>query len=556
MMQRSGVRVAVGLACAAGAALLAGTLVAGLLWNAALAVACLGYGGIFDRLARRRWSTSLTMVSGFAVLLGVSTLLGHVGLLSRPVQIAAVLAGIASCLLADTGPTKQTQRPWMLLYVLAAAAFVIVVELLACRVSFEDAFHHVLYVKRLWDTGSLGVVHHQIGLQVVGESYVSLMSGAGAAETFELGSCVALLVYLVAGELDEIASPMARPLALLLTLPVVLWPAVSVQWSGVVLHVAAFIALQRALDARVRGWHACLVAVALALLRHEYILVAVPYLALALKARWSRRDMMIAIAVWFVALIPFQIALAVPVGLAVLDALVLVAAVAIVVAVRTLIARDAALDALAALVFASVTYGIALLLDAIRPAQHGDGAVITVCFGGAAAACWLFARHRDVPTLHVGAAAAILAMVVGYLIIGNGYGGGPYEASLRFMRAAVSLRQTLVFGAPHDLEDDVAALQARVPRGARIGFWGESPGKLDFRRNRISDLSRGDKRTDKMAHMTVHAVHGVDYVILENELPPEAPDRWYPPAEPSAAIRAMLEQIGSTGGAILFRVRH
>lgn len=555
MNQRSAVRVAVGLACAGAAVLLAGTLVAGLLWNAALAFACLGCGAVFDRLARRHWSTPLTMVTGFAVLLGVSTLLGHAGLLYRPVQIVVVVVGILGCLFADAPRAENSGPPWMLLYVLAAAGLVIAVELLAHRTSFEDAFHHVLHVKRLWDTGSLGVVHHQLGIQVVGESYVSLMSGASAAETFELGSCVALLVYLVTCELDETGSPMARPLAMLLTVPIVLWPGMSVQWSGVVLHLAVFIALQRALDAGVRGWHACVLAVALAMLRHEYVLVAVPYLALSVKPQWSRREIMIAIAGWFVLLIPYQLALAVPLLPAVLNSAALVFAIAMVAAVRRVIAPGTAPDALSALVFASVTYGLALLLDVIRPAQHGDGAVITVVVGGAACACWLFSRHRQV-RMHVAAAAVLFAMLVGYMIIGNAYGGGHYEASLRFVRAAAALRETLVFGAPHDLEDDVAALQARVPRGARIGFWGESGGRLDFRRNPISDLTRGDKRTDKMARITVSAVRRIDYMILENEEPPQAPDRWFPPDEPSAEIRAMLEPIDSTGGALLFRVRH
>src|SRR5262249_19753598 len=151
--------------------------------------------------------------------------------------------------------------------------------------------------------------------------------------------------------------------------------------------------------------------------------------------------------------------------------------------------------------------------DAIRPAQHGDAAIATVCLGGAASVCWLIARHRDVRTVHIGAASVVLALVMGYTIIDPNLGNDHAKASNRIVHAAVALRQTLEFGAPHALEDAVASVQAYAPRGARIGFWGESAGKLDFRRNSIIDLTQGEKRSETMAPMTVSDLRHVDYVL-------------------------------------------
>jgi hypothetical protein len=552
---RSLIRVIVGLGCVAGAVVLAGTVAAGLLWSAALAIACLGYGTVVDRLIRRRWSTPITLVTGMAVLLGISTVVAHAHLLTRPVQIAAVPIGILLCTLGGASGDDPNVSIPLRVYVATAAVFAIGIELIAPQVSFADTFNHVLYVKRLWDTGSLGVVHHQLGLQVVGESYLALMTGAGTAGTFELGGCVALLVFVLSFELAKSPSPLAQPLVFLLTLPVVLWPGMSLQWSGVVLYVAMFITLERAREVNVRGWHACVLAIALVMLRHEYLIVALPYLVVAFGPGWSRRNVVIAVALWFAVLIPYQLLLAVAPARALFNAALLVIAMPLVAAARHVLAPRRGPDALGALLFASVMYGLALLFDAIRRAQHGDGAVVTVCFGGAACICWLLARPRNARTIQLGAASVVLALVVAYTITGPAFEDGRWRATNRVIRAVVALRQTLVFGGPHDLEAPVATLQAEVPRGARIGLWGENAGKLDFRRNPVVDLTRSGKRDETMVPMAAAEVRQVDYVLLENLEPATAPDLWNPSSNPTAAVESLLDLRASSDGAVLFRVR-
>lgn len=554
-MQRAVLRLACGLACAGAAFVLPGTLAAGMLWIGALAIACLGYGGVVDRLSGRHWSTAITAVTGMAVLLGISTLLAHAGVLARPVQITAVLAGIMLCLI--TGEPREAPRPAlaMRIYVLAACAFAIGIELVAPHVSFADSFNHAMFVKRLWDTGGLGFAHHQLGLQVVGESYVSLMSGATTAGTFELGACVAMLVYVLSIEIGAQPGPLAHPIVLVLTVPVVLWASMSVQWSGAVLYIAMFIALQRAREANVRAWHACVLAVALLMLRHEYFVVALPFFALAVMPTWSRRGAMIAIALWFVAMIPFQLTLAVPVARAVINAALLVIALPIVPAGRRLLAPGRGPDALSAVVFATVMYGLSLLTDAIRTAQHSDAGVVTVGFGGAACVCWLLARKPGARTIHLGAAMLAIAILVGYTITGPNFGNGRYKAVNRVMHATIALRQTLMFGGPHDLEAAVAKLQTLVPRGARIGFWGVSAGALDYRRNAVTDLTRSGKRDESMVPMSAADLRRVDYVLLENLEPATEPDVWDTRSTPTATVDGMLELRATSDGAYLFRVR-
>jgi hypothetical protein len=149
----------------------------------------------------------------------------------------------------------------------------------------------------------------------------------------------------------------------------------------------------------------------------------------------------------------------------------------------------------------------------------------------------------------------VLAVVVAYTIIGPAWGEDHDKPMNRLIRAAVTVRQTLVFGGPHDLEAPVAALQPFVPRGARIGFWGVSAGMLDYRRNPVIDLTGGAKRTDAMAPMDEGDLRHVDYVLLENIEPKGVSDAWNARSTPTAAVDSKLELRATSDGAFLFRVR-
>jgi hypothetical protein len=384
------------------------------------------------------------------------------------------------------------------------------------------------------------------------------MSGARSASAFEQGFCTSLLLYVLASELATTRGQQGLPLFFVLAVPLVLWPGVTSQWSGVLFHAGAFVSLRASQQARERGWSTCVIALALVLLRHEYALVALPYIVIALVPKWTRRKLTIAIVLGVVGVIVYQVALAVPPVRAVIHAALFVGILALLPALRTIVAAprevEGIYDAIDAVLFAVVIYLVALVTVAIRPAQHTDDALFTVCLGAAIAMCVLITQDRTKRPLRLGAASAFLAVLVMFTITWPNLLGDRGAQVVMWTRSLYQLKQTLRFGGPHDLEADVAVLQREVPAHARIGFWGASAGQLDYARNRIVDVSRHIEK-DVMPGVTAAALTRIDYLLVENIEQSGSSPRWDTRPTPVSAVESKLQLVATTGGAFLFSVR-
>jgi hypothetical protein len=175
-----------------------------MLWSVATIASAYGYGLAIARLTGHVVSHALTAITGLAALLAISTAAARVGILDRNVQFAALAVGLAvSASLRPRESSSPGVSPSVGLCALGAVAaiWLVLTASMATSTVIADGSNHGFVVKRLWDTGSLDVVHHQVGIQLMGASYFALAGGASAAGVFEVGVCAALLVWVLASEL-------------------------------------------------------------------------------------------------------------------------------------------------------------------------------------------------------------------------------------------------------------------------------------------------------------------------------------------------------------------
>jgi hypothetical protein len=559
-----------------------GTTLGVLLWIPCVVIAGSGYGALLGRVARHHVAFGLRCISGLAAMLAISTVAARAGALPYWLQFAFVGLGLVLCAFAtkQSGGEEEPVSWATVLFGATAIAVLLVLSVLDPAPPIADGTNHVLTIKRLWDTGSLGTLHYQGGTQVVAESYFALLGGPSFVSAFEGELCGALLVLLLACTFRPSSDRMSEIVFVVITLAVVLDPGLAdddARWSGALLFVGAFIALRTALQDRRVGWHAVAIALALGSLRHEYLLVAVPFVAAGLvlprvENMPGRSALVAASIAWAAVLVIFQTSIAVPLVRAVEKAGLL----ALLIPVTFFLTRRQGLlrwnDAVTVAAFGAVTIVVAVALDAIRPVQHSEAATFAVMFG--LATCLVLhatsAQTRDGagPFTHATAGFTIAAFVVVTLLEPSFKHVRREEIIERFRVAISALRELDGLGLDVDAARDVSFVQTKAPPGAKIGFWGQNPGALDFVRNPVRDVSWMSTSARKRRHflhpLSSRSLTRLDYVIVEDVPPPAVPDPWElgeTPEErlvrrsPIADVEPQLEHVATAGAASLYRVR-
>jgi hypothetical protein len=554
----------------------AGAPIGAAAWLVAWIVAANGYGDAVARIAEPaadRPGFALATVTGLAIVIAGSTVLAQVGVLAREVQIGGVIIGLA--LRAATparGPGRppavaMARRGWWWTLAMIAATLLVAVELTDLVPLIDDDINHAGAIKRLWDTGALASLPHQLGGQVVGEAYAALGGGAELARVFDAGACAALLVLVLAEALGRSADRIAPGLLVVVVLAIMMMPepqaVVGARWSGALLHVAAIVAVHRVFVGTGGHWRVAVLVGALATLRHEYAVLAATYgvAVCAFDGAAGGRRRVIAVVGWAAALVAVQLALGTPVALAGVKAAITTAAIPL---VWCLLPALAVAPAASALVVALVAATAATLAGAIRlvPDAHAAASLGFVTWFGAvvgilaidAVATGPIART---PRLRVGAAAVITVAIAVQVVLTPPLVDHRL-AALRDRFAGAVARWSFVETHGYGGRDHAraGALQGRVPRGARLGFWGRSPGALDYARNPVRDVSRSGTRF--LQSLTQRDLAAVDYLIVEDHAPMEVrrPDVWGSKrTAPTAAIEPWIEMVATVGSTRLVRVR-
>lgn len=513
------------------------TLHSALAWAAALVVAWFGYGVALERAMRMRQSFGVTIATGFAAVGTLSLAIAYLGCLVAPVQIALVAGGIAACWIDRVrAPLREPPALLAIAAALAAGAVLIAIASLAGDVPIADDANHGFLVKQLADTGRLEAVHRGSGLAIIGESYICIARGARDVALFEQALCPTL-VLLVFAELCRQRSAVFA----VAVVAIMGTSALLDAWSAIAILLACHVAWSRALEARRRGGHAILLALALSLLRHEYVLPAFAFVgaALALPRRPlpSLRSLPWLAAAWLVVAVALQLALFVSPLHALVDAVLLAPCFAL-----FLLRRPVAALGCAALL---VTGGA--MLDAFRTA-HDSVALVSVWVAFALAVV-----AEQPPGAALFAAASLLAGAIWPAVWDA---EGNERVAHRFVRAIDALR----FATPD--EPALAALQQRAPAHARLGFWGRDATALDFRRNPIRDVSwptASRRYHEYLMLLSRPTLANLDYVLVEwlppsKLLDPYVADRWAANATGIDAVRGYLTLIEANGHGALYRI--
>lgn len=576
-------RAAVGAAGVAAAAWpLHGTFLGGLAWVIACAVACAGHGGALARVTGAPLAPALAAAAGLAAMLVSSTILGALGLFSGPVQRAIVLLGVALAALPrgpwDPEPARAGAARFRRVVGALAALLLVALALVRLETPVGDGANHVLAVKRLWDTGALAGAPHTSGLYVAGEALLAWGGGAAAAGVLE-AFCAALLVLVIAAELSAEDTLAARLALALAAAVIILEPPTPGQMPATLFHLAAILALRAPLEERRTGWHTVGFAAALALLRHEFVFLAVPYAAAAVVlprlGQPSRRQVgvWLALAAWLAISFGLGLALGLPPGNALGKAFAMLAAAPLAALLLRLFGALPWRGPHGAACFALASYLLAVVAYAIPPARHSATATVavmtavallvlvaSVAAAASAASTVSGAAQGLVPSprpaagwLHPAAASLVIAIFASTTLLLPAFEND--RVGNRFATALIALRERLALGSdrPHDF---VHAAQLRAPAGARLAFWGVSAARLDFARNPIRDVSFSGRIL--RAPLAPPALAGADYLLLEDLRAAPRYDRQtrittFPPALEAVADR--LEYVATEGTAHLFRVR-
>ncbi|MGH2901485.1 MAG: hypothetical protein ACRDMZ_22605, partial [Solirubrobacteraceae bacterium] len=314
----------------------------GIAWLGLLFFALAGWGAIVERIARVRVADfGLRALLGAAGFLAIGGLGAAIGVLSRPVVLALIGAGVAGFAWHELttqaavwyrvrdGLAYLRRRP-------ALGVLVIVLALLACvrllgavaaldRNPWDDDVAYTPLVKRLLDIGNLvePFSFRRLGAyggQTVLEALAAARGSLANVHLVDKGLCLGLALLAITGYARERRT---RPLWLaLIVLVVLLLPDTAINtasyWSG----AALFLALYRCV-VREHWALAGLVGAAACTLRQNFMVVAVVFLAAVLAMRlvqlartmplreaWrvDRRAWLEAAGVALVALIPWMIA--------------------------------------------------------------------------------------------------------------------------------------------------------------------------------------------------------------------------------------------------------
>lgn len=565
---RPWVRPVAGIACAAAAWSMPGRVAGGVAWIAALVIGCSGFGIAIERAVRQRASEAQTIVIGLSVLLLCSLAAAYAGLLARDVQFGAVLIGIIASGLPRVGPAPRQVHHGAVACAVVAGVTLSAVALIRRDPVIGDGANHVFAIRQLWDTGRLTLTHHQLGVELIGESYAALVAGGDAIGVFEPGLCCALVLLLLA---VDVAGTDRRALMLfgIAALPIAMRPEFTA-WSAVALQLTAFWSLAAAVRSRRRGWSTLIAALALICLRHEYILLALPYAVAAViapcGAEISSRVATTAVAAWWAVMVALQAALGVPIAQAAPGALVLLLMIPATAAALHLAGPLDRRGAFAPALLGAFTTTAAIALEAIRSVQHSPVAMRAIwvavalallgALGGSATR-----EQRGPGQVGLFAGTLVLGSLFVFMLLVPAYEGDEHGRQYHwFSQAVIELRDRMAL---HEMSpsDDVRVGQQLVPRRARIGFWGRSAGRLDFRRNSIRDLSwpvESSHRRDVyfLSSLQPAALSGIDYLLVEGVKLGQPLTLWDVPGPPAIVYTAnRLELLAQAGAVRVYRVR-
>ncbi|MGN6108564.1 MAG: hypothetical protein ACTHU0_25890 [Kofleriaceae bacterium] len=538
-------------------------------WCGALAIlcACLGYGRLLGHLTGTAAPLPWAATSGLAVLLVLSLPLAWVGVLTRPVQLGAIGLGIAVA--AIPGPADDIRRgslPRSVVVLTAAAGAVLIAIRIASVATpvIDEQLDHVFEIARLWGTGRLPSMSHQLGLQLIGESYFALAGGTHTAGLFDGGVCAALVLAVLASTIASSKDPIALPLFIVVAIQIFLVPEARAlgfsRWSATLLHVALFVALRANARAQLL---AC--GIALAAVRHEYALLAAPYLIRAFVGpRPGSRDRVVVGALWVVAVAALKLWGGAPAALALGKATATLLAIPLAFVVLSVIGRFTIHDPL----FVTFTGCFAITLGAalgIAPRSSLTWPTLFAAWYGAALAVvatidsTIFTRSLRAPQpgrVHLGSAMVLVTLTTAQMILVPAFTPARRTRMReRFANAVVELRYLKTEGYDTRAAERVRAAQDLVPAGAPLGFWGLHGGQLDFTRNPIRNVSWGGKRF--LPPLAPSSLDGLEYLVIEEVQPPGPPpkDRWGPGSlSPVTTVTSRVERRDHVGSIAVYRV--
>jgi hypothetical protein len=306
-------------------------LFGGTAWLVALIAAFAGWGYVVGRIAAvEDPDLGLRVTWGIAAVLAVAGILLAAGVLSRPVLLAIVVAGLMAFAyrelstkaptwhaIRDAASTLRQRHAIALLFGVLALLVVYQVLGAVCRLDrnpWDDDLAYTPLIRRLLDAGDLVEPFSlrrmaSYGGQTVLQGLAASRGTVANVHLIDGALGFALVVLLVVGHARRLGSVHPLWLALVLAVLVVL-PDISINtashWTG----AAVFLALYRTVDLVDRKPRHILVAAllgaAICTLRNNFIPVVVLFLAISLWYR--RREWWRVIAVAIAVLLPWCIA--------------------------------------------------------------------------------------------------------------------------------------------------------------------------------------------------------------------------------------------------------
>lgn len=544
------------------------TLGGGLAWAGAALIACAGYGSALELALRYRrgqglgglWRARpspqtpagpapllpLTVTLGLVALLLLGTALGHLGLFSAPVVRALVALGLLIALVLP--PRVEAPRAPMAVGGVLALGF-----LLAClrlagegRVVSDDDINHLMALARLWQTGAFPAMQQQLGGQLAGEALFTLAIGSWAPFFFD-GICGLLVFWLMTERATRREDGFAMPVLVIVFFWMLLLEQSSVaivcRWPSALLHVALFswlrdrdlgrdLGLGSLDDDRARGLGSVVVlGLGLASLRFELVPVALLYVAAAvardLLPTWSRRDMARAAAAAVLVLAGLGVLGGHSIPLALGKAVACLAAVPVALLVLLFLGTFRWWSAPGLALIAIGAGFIAASLSLTPAGSRSVAVMLAVVLHAPLLAALLVERAAfsrwGTPVTGAGrlypvvAAAVVMAIFLQSLwpLALHHHFRSPFTT--RFVDFIDRLERIGTTGGDSAIDQRMRRLQHRIPAGARLGVWGKSAGRLDYRRNPITDVSWSPAtgRRVFLAGITRKQLDDLDYLVVE-----------------------------------------
>lgn len=549
-------------------------------------------------------------VLGLCFVLIAGTVAARFGLATRNGLLALVALGLGAAALRPffspparaslTSPASPDSPAYswaQRLFIALGIAFLLCAELFDLSPLLGDGKTHGFSVARLWQLSELPVVRGLLGGQTIGEALFALGGDARSAGMFDAGVAAALVVWLLASACARPRLAQGFVLLAVLALPVVFHSdppsAPTARWTASLLLLAGGLRLRRALALGARDRGVFLVALALVLVRSELALAATALVLAGLLLprelsahRTKRATALLLSLAW---LVPLGAALfffrarpfAMP-ALLVAGALGFALAHVVVLVGGLTRWRDElsfAIAAAAGTALLASTRFAGVLQQATFPVWFALVAlVLTRVFVTEAAPdpradeaddadAEASAAERDVGDVADQRTAARLRGPIGVLLafaVASTVFLPLLQAHRHRRVIARGMRVVQVASDLHALGFARAAatgsaeLQARVPAGAALGFWGESPVGLDFRRNPIVDLSWPANARSSGAFLTPlsrHRIARIAYLLVSG--PPEylPPASWSGGESTVSDLEGRVELVAESRSARLFRVR-